>query len=338
MKTILVTGGAGYIGTHTIVELSKSGYEVIILDDFSNSNPKILNNLHKIVGKSIKIFPKDIKEQFDDIIQTNNVEGIIHFAAHKSVEESVREPQKYYDNNINTLLSVLDHCKHLNINNLIFSSSCSVYGDTKYFFDGQGKVDESTPLDPQSPYAYTKMVCERIIQDYCKANENMNAISLRYFNPVGAHDSIMIGEFSATEPSNLVPVICKYAKGKIEKLNVYGNNYPTRDGTCIRDYVHVSDIADAHVLALNHIMGDYKGYDVFNLGSENGTTVLEVIAAFERVSGFKLDYELVARREGDIAAILSDSTKARNILGWKPKYNLDQMVESAWKWENTTNI
>lgn len=332
MKTILVTGGAGYIGSHTVVELVKAGYEVIIIDDFSNSNPLILNNIHKIVGKSVKIYPRDIKEQFDDILQAHPIDGIIHFAAYKSVEESTREPQKYYDNNINSLLSVLDHCKYFKINNLIFSSSCSVYGNH------DGKVTEADKLDPQSPYAYTKMVSEQIIKDYCKANADMNAISLRYFNPVGAHDSAMIGENPAKEATNLFPVMCKFAKGRLDNLNVYGDDYPTRDGTCIRDYIHVSDVADAHVLAINHLLNGGSGYDVFNLGSENGVTVLEAITAFERVTGFKLNYTIAPRRDGDPIMIYSDSSKAKDILGWKPKYNLDQMVESSWKWINSNNI
>lgn len=333
MKTILVTGGAGYIGTHTAVELVNAGYNVIIIDDFSNSNPKILSNLFKITGSSVKVYARDIREPFNDILATHSVDGVIHFAAHKSVPESVSQPQKYYDNNINTLLSVIDHCQHFNINNLIFSSSCSIYGNV------DGAVDENTDLNPQSPYAYTKMMGERIISDYCNSNSNMKAISLRYFNPVGAHSSGLIGESSNEEPSNLFPRMCQYAKGTLSSFSVYGTDYNTRDGSCIRDYVHVSDIANAHVLAMSSILSTSSGlYDVYNLGSENGISVLEAIQAFKKVTGINLEYGISSRRPGDIASICSNSSKAKHQLGWTIRYGIDEMIDTAWKWENSNNI
>ena len=335
MKTILVTGGAGYIGSHTVVELLKnSEYDVIIVDNFSNSNPEIINRLYEITGRPIKIYHRDCKEQLDDILSEHKVDAIIHFAAYKSVGESVDNPIQYYDNNINSLLNMLDTAKYFGIKNFVFSSSCSLYGNLKEL-----PATEESPLsDPESPYAYTKLIGERILQDFSKVNTDIKIISLRYFNPVGAHESGLIGESPLNKPNNILPVICNSAETG-EEMMVFGGDYDTRDGSCIRDYVHVSDIANAHVLSVKHLMSDKsKSYDVFNLGlgsgnrfEQNGLTVLEVINAFEKVNEIKVNYKVGPRREGDIIEIYSNSTKARQI-GWIPEKTIEDMVSSAWKW------
>jgi UDP-glucose 4-epimerase len=335
MKTILVTGGAGYIGSHTVVELLKNTeFDVIIVDNFSNSNPEIVNRLYEITGRPIKIYHRDCKEQLDDILSEHKVDAIIHFAAYKSVGESVEDPIRYYDNNINSLLNMLDTAKYFDIKNFVFSSSCSLYGNLKKL-----PATEESPLsEPESPYAYTKLIGERILQDFSKVNTDINIIALRYFNPVGAHESGLIGESPINKPNNILPVICNSAETGEEML-VFGGDYDTRDGSCIRDYVHVSDIANAHVLAVKHLMSDKsKSYDVYNLGlgtgnrfEQNGLTVLEVIKAFEKVNEVKVNYKIGMRREGDIVEIYSNSTKSRQI-GWRPEKTIEDMVSSAWKW------
>jgi UDP-glucose 4-epimerase len=330
-----VTGGAGYIGSHTVVELLKNTeFDVIIVDNFSNSNPEIVNRLYEITGRPIKIYHRDCKEQLDDILSEHKVDAIIHFAAYKSVGESVEDPIRYYDNNINSLLNMLDTAKYFGIKNFVFSSSCSLYGNLKKL-----PATEESPLsEPESPYAYTKLIGERILQDFSKVNTDMKIVSLRYFNPVGAHESGLIGESPINKPNNILPVICKSAETG-EEITVFGGDYDTRDGSCIRDYVHVSDIANAHVLAVKHLMSDKsKSYDVYNLGlgtgnrfEQNGLTVLEVIKAFEKVNEVKVNYKIGMRREGDIVEIYSNSTKSRQI-GWRPEKTIEDMVSSAWKW------
>jgi UDP-glucose 4-epimerase len=335
MKNILVTGGAGYIGSHTVVELLKNpDFDVVIVDNFSNSNPEIINRVFEITQRPIKIYHRDCKEKIDDILSEHKIEAIIHFAAYKSVGESVEDPIRYYDNNINSLLNMLDTAKCFGIKNFVFSSSCSLYGNLKEL-----PATEESPLsEPESPYAYTKLIGERILQDFSKVNIDINIIALRYFNPVGAHESGLIGESPINKPNNILPVICNSAETGEEML-VFGGDYETRDGSCIRDYVHVSDIANAHVLAVKHLMSDKsKSYDVYNLGlgsgnrfEQNGLTVLEVINSFEKINGVKVNYKVGPRREGDIVEIYSNSTKAREI-GWRPRKTVDDMVSSAWKW------
>jgi UDP-glucose 4-epimerase len=329
MKTILVTGGAGYIGSHTILELLKEGSEeceVLILDDFSNSNPLVVNKLNKMV-KNVKLYVRDCRDNIDDILSTHKVDGVIHFAASKAVGESVQNPLEYYDNNINSLLNILDACKRFDIKSLVFSSSCSLYGDVDKL-----PVNEETKLsDPQSPYAYSKLVGERIISDFCNSNPNISVISLRYFNPVGAHESGEIGEYPITKPNNILPVICNSADTG-EEMVVFGDTYNTRDGSCIRDYIHVSDIARAHVDSLNYMSVNSNICDVINLGSGDGVSVLELIKTFEEVNGVKVNYKIGEPREGDVIQIYSDSSKAKEVLGWSPIYDIKDMVSSAWKW------
>lgn len=330
MKTILVTGGAGYIGTHTVVELLKDdNYNVIILDNFSNSNPLILNRLKKITNKPVKLYHRDCRSNLDDIFSDNKIDGVIHFAAFKSVSESVENPLSYYDNNINSLINLLDTCKRFNVHRFVFSSSCSLYGNV---LPGDLPVNEETTLsNPESPYAWTKLVGERILQDFSNSNSNFKIISLRYFNPVGAHDSGLIGESPINKPNNILPVICSSIDG--EKMTVFGNDYDTPDGTCIRDYIHVSDIANAHYLSLEYLFYNMSNnYDVFNLGSDSGYSVMELIKSFEEENGVKVNYDIGERRIGDVVEIYSDSSKARRVLKWNLRYNIDDIVKSAWNW------
>jgi|688.fasta_scaffold114598_1 UDP-glucose 4-epimerase len=335
MKTILITGGAGYIGSHTVVELLKNPeYDVIIIDNFSNSNPEIINRLYDLVKRPIKIYHRDCRDQMDDILSEHKVDSIIHFAAYKAVGESVESPIQYYDNNINSLLNMLDTAKHFGIKNFVFSSSCSLYGNLKEL----PATEESSLSEPESPYAYTKLIGEQILKDFSKVNPDFKIVSLRYFNPVGAHESGLIGESPINKPNNILPVICNSAETG-EEMMVFGSDYETRDGSCIRDYVHVSDIAEAHVKAFEYLISDNSlSYDVYNLGlgignrfESNGLSVLEVINAFERVNNVKVNYKIGDRRSGDVVEIYSNSTKARKI-GWKPVRTVDDMVSSAWKW------
>jgi UDP-glucose 4-epimerase len=334
-KTIVVTGGAGYIGSHTIIELlGQTKYNVISIDNYSNSSPKTYERIEKITGKKIKFFATDLcnKEETEAIFKNNKgIAGVIHFAAFKSVPESVADPLKYYHNNVNSLVNLLYCLNKYGVNNFIFSSSCSVYGDIQKL-----PVSEETPFQKaQCPYAYTKVIGENIIEDYCKAYKSSKSIALRYFNPVGAHISGLTGELPLGSPTNLVPVITQTAIGNMDSFKVNGNDYNTRDGSCVRDYVHVSDIAAAHVLALNLLIENKNknNYEVFNLGTGKGVSVLEAIKAFEEVTGIKPNYKIGPRREGDVEAIFSDCKKVNTVLGWNAKYNLDQMMESAWKWE-----
>jgi UDP-glucose 4-epimerase len=333
MSKILVTGGCGYIGSHTIVDLVENGYDVISVDNNSRSNPRILEGVEKITGKKIKNYKVDLCN-FDDtfaIFQENeDIIGIIHFAAFKAVEESVEQPLLYFENNLTSLINLLKCVQEFSIRYFVFSSSCTVYGNPDHI-----PVTEFTPPKPaESPYGYTKQMGEQIINEFAKA-VNTKCVLLRYFNPVGAHPTAFIGELPIGKPANLVPAITQTAIGKLPQLKVYGNDYPTRDGSCIRDFIHVSDIAHAHTSAMDHLLANKqaKKCDVFNLGSGTGVTVLEAIHAFERVTGIKLNYVIGPRRPGDVIAIYANNDYAKKQLGWEPKYSLDDMMSSAWKWE-----
>lgn len=332
-KKIAVLGGLGYIGSHTIVELINSGYSVISIDNLSNSSEKVIDRIEKITNKRIINYNLDISTSKLDVVFEKNPDiiGIINFAALKSVPESVKYPLKYYKNNINSIFNLLEWINKYNIDNLIFSSSCSVYGNiTK----DKLPVNENTPFGiAESPYAYTKQIGETIIKDYVNTKTNMNAISLRYFNPVGAHITGHLGEESNERPNNLLPIITQVAGGKLEGFDVFGTDYPTRDGSAIRDYIHVSDIARAHVLALEYLIKEKPKYDVFNLGSGRGYSVLEIIKKFEKITGIQLNYKLSNRRPGDVIEVYSDITKSKEVLNWEAIYNLETIVNSAWKWQ-----
>ncbi|AUP78804.1 UDP-glucose 4-epimerase GalE [Flavivirga eckloniae] len=334
MDKILVTGGLGFIGSHTVVELQNEGYEVVIIDDLSNSSIKVLDGIKAITGKA-PIFEKlDLKnkagvEAF--FKEHNDVKGVIHFAASKAVGESVKEPLLYYENNIGTLVYILQELKKLPSSSFIFSSSCTVYGQADEL-----PITESAPVkQAESPYGNTKQIGEEIIRDTCKAVPSIQAIALRYFNPVGAHESTMIGELPIGVPQNLVPFITQTAIGLREELSVFGDDYPTTDGTCVRDYIHVVDLAKAHVVALGRLLQNKNesSYETFNLGTGKGSSVLEVVKSFERVSGEKLNYKIVGRREGDIISAYADTNKANDVLGWKTELSLDDAMRSAWLWE-----
>ncbi|ASO05659.1 UDP-glucose 4-epimerase GalE [Arenibacter algicola] len=331
---ILVTGGLGFIGSHTTVELQNKGYEVIIIDDLSNSTEKVLDGIVAITGKR-PIFEKiDLKERskVEDFFKRHqDIAGVIHFAASKAVGESVEKPLLYYENNIGTLVYLLKELSQKNKSSFIFSSSCTVYGQADKM-----PITESAPVKPaESPYGNTKQMGEEIIRDTCKVTPGINAIALRYFNPMGAHPSGEIGELPIGVPQNLVPFITQTGMGIREQLSVFGDDYPTEDGTCIRDYIHVVDLAKAHVVALERLLNgkNQDNYEVFNVGTGKGSSVLEVIKSFEKVSGKKLNYKIVDRRPGDITSAYADTTKANKVLGWKAESTLDEAMKSAWLWE-----
>lgn len=332
-KKILVTGGCGYIGAHTIVDLIDNGYNVISIDDNSRSTTTLIDNIEDIVGQKIKNYQVNLcdLEATKAVFEENkDIEGIIHFAAFKTVPESVEKPLLYFHNNLESLVNILTCVKEYNISNFVFSSSCSVYGNAEEL-----PVVETTPMgEVESPYARTKHIGEDIIRDYSKVN-NTNNILLRYFNPAGAHSSIKIGEMPLGKPDNLVPVITQTAIGKIEKMTVFGTDYDTRDGSCVRDYIHVMDIANAHTKAIQYLIEEKNNdkCEIFNLGTGNGVTVLEAIKAFEKVSGVKLNYTTGDRRPGDVIAIYANNEHARKKLGWNPEKGIEEMMDTAWKWQ-----
>lgn len=336
--SILVTGGAGYIGSHTIIDLIESGYEEIVsIDNFSNSTSKTFDRIEKITGKRIKNYNVDCcdLEQLTQVFeQEKNIQGIIHFAAFKAVGESVEQPLKYYHNNIESLVNMLKCTQQFGIKNFIFSSSCSVYGNIDSL-----PVTESTPLPKaESPYAFTKQIGEQMLIDFIR-NVECKTIALRYFNPVGAHESGLNGEVPVGTPNNLVPFITQTAIGLRKELTIFGNDYDTIDGTCIRDYIHVSDIAHAHVLALEKLFDSSitSKYSVINLGTGLGVSVKQMVEAFERVNKIKLAHVYGPRRAGDSVAIYADNQLAKEVLGWTPKHDLDSMMRTAWKWEQQLN-
>ena len=333
MAKILVTGGCGYIGSHTIVDLIENGFEVVSVDDNSRSSINSLEGIEKITGIKIKNYTADLKG-FDAtrniFVENPDITGIIHFAAYKAVGESVEKPLFYFENNMFSLINLLKCVEEFNVPYFVFSSSCTVYGNPDLI-----PVTEKTPTKKaESPYGATKQMGEVMIEDFSK-KANVASILLRYFNPVGAHPSINIGELPVGRPMNLVPAITQTAIGKLPKMMVYGDDYPTRDGSCLRDYIHVCDIAHAHTLALQYLIDKKNSSkcDVFNLGSGNGVTVLEAIKTFEAVSGVALNYEIGPRRGGDVVAIYADNKLAVEGLGWNVKYNLEDMMRTAWEWE-----
>jgi UDP-glucose 4-epimerase len=329
---ILVTGGAGFIGSHTVVELFEAGYRPIVIDDLSNSNASVFDGIRNILGKDIPFYQVDCND-FDkvkEIIEKEKIDGIIHFAAFKAVGESVLKPVKYYKNNLGSLLNMLELMDNTLAKKLVFSSSCTVYGQPDVI-----PVTEDTPLKKaESPYGNTKSICEDILTDTVTASKDLQIISLRYFNPIGAHQSAEIGELPNGVPSNLVPFVTQTAIGKREKLVVFGDDYNTPDGTNVRDFIHVVDLAKAHVAALNLLFKQNdKFYDVFNIGTGRGNSVLEVIQTFEEVNNVKLNYEIGARRSGDIEKIYGNVDKAEQILGWKAEKTLSESLKNAWAWE-----
>lgn len=333
MNKILVTGGCGFIGAHTIVDLIENGFDPICVDNNSKSTEVLLKGVKDITGITVKNYKVDLCN-FDDtyaIFQENtNIKGIIHFAAYKAVGESVNSPIMYYENNLFSLINILKCATEFKVPHFIFSSSCTVYGSP-----GELPVTEKSPVKPaESPYGATKQMGEEIVKD-TSASTGIQSVLLRYFNPVGAHPTTLIGELPLGRPENLVPAITQTGIGKLPQMTVYGDDYPTRDGSCIRDYIHVCDIAHAHTQALKHLM-ENKNTDkceVYNLGSGNGVTVLEAINTFEKISGKKLNYKIGPRRPGDIMAIYANNSLAKEKLGWNPKYSLDEMMATAWKWE-----
>ena len=333
MNKILVTGGCGYIGGHTIVDLIQNGFDVICVDDLARGSLKMLEGIEKITGKHVKNYKVDLCNLDDTeaiFLENSDILGVIHFAAYKSVPESVKEPLMYFRNNFNSLLNILQCAEEFDVNNFVYSSSCSVYGNTT-----QQPVVEETPFsEPESPYARTKQVGEAICRDFANINKHFNTILLRYFNPVGAHPSALIGEFQDLS-ENVVPVITQTAIGKREEMTVFGNDYDTRDGSCVRDYIHVSDIANAHTRALQYSIDDRNksNCEAFNLGTGNGVTVLELIKAFEKVSGEKLNYKIGPRRPGDVVEVYANNNKARKLLGWETNHDLNSMMDTAWRWE-----
>ena len=334
MHKILVTGGLGFIGSHTVVELQNEGFEVVIIDNLSNSSIEVLDNITSITKIKPAYFNIDLKDKavVKEFFKNNAVDGIIHFAASKAVGESVQMPLEYYENNIGSLIYILQEMKANNLNNFIFSSSCTVYGQADEL-----PITENAPIKPaESPYGNTKQIGEEIIKDATKISD-LKAIALRYFNPIGAHESAKIGELPIGVPQNLIPFVVQTAAGIRKELSVFGSDYNTPDGTAVRDYIHVVDLAKAHIIALKRLLNNTNKsqYEVFNLGTGKGNSVLEVIKSFEKVTGKKVNYKLVARREGDITAAYADTNYANDELGWKTELSLDDALLSAWKWQET---
>jgi UDP-glucose 4-epimerase len=333
-KRIIVTGGTGYIGSHTAVELIEDGFDVILIDNLYNSEAAVADRIGEITGTkpSLEVFDICDRKKLSDFFKRNkNISAIIHFAAYKAVGESVNKPLEYYRNNLVSLVNLLEGMKEFNIPSMVFSSSCTVYGQPEKL-----PVTEDAPIQPAiSPYGNTKQIGEEIIRDTVAANKNIKAISLRYFNPIGAHRSALIGELPRGVPENLVPYITQTAMGLRDELRVFGNDYNTPDGTCIRDYLHVVDLAKAHVIAVKRLMENRNkhNYEVFNLGTGKGVSVLEAIKSFELVSGIKIKFKITGRRAGDIEKIWADPSFANRELGWKTMSSLDDAMKTAWEWE-----
>ncbi len=333
MERILVTGGLGYIGSHTVVELQKAGFAVVVIDNLSNAQPDVLDGIQAITGEAPDFEKLDLREK--DAVHAffdayDDIKGIIHFAASKAVGESVENPLLYYENNLNSLIYLLQECENRHIDHFIFSSSCTVYGEPDSL-----PITENAPVKAAlSPYGNTKQISEEIIFDLCKVS-SLQSIALRYFNPIGAHDSAEIGELPLGIPQNLVPFITQTAVGIRKELSVFGNDYPTPDGSCIRDYIHVVDLAAAHVVALQRLLTGQNNdnFEIFNIGTGKGSSVMEVISAFEKSTGESLNYKIVGRRPGDVISVYADTSKANNLLGWRAAKTMEEALLDAWKWE-----
>lgn len=335
MGKIVVTGGLGFIGSHTVVELLNKSYEVVAIDNLCNSTKEVKEGIEKITGKTFDLEILELKDQnqvFRFFEKYKDIDGIIHFAAYKAVGESVQDPLMYYENNLYSLINLLQACKtYRKETNLIFSSSCTVYGNAT-----QLPINEDSPTPPAaSPYGNTKQICEEILKDTTVSDKGLNVISLRYFNPIGAHPTSLIGELPIGRPQNLVPYITQTAAGVLEQLTVFGDDYNTKDGTCVRDYIDVIDLAKAHVASIELLNSEEElsDFEVFNLGTGRGSSVLEVIESFEEVSGMKLNYKIGPRRSGDVEAIYADTTKANELLKWKAETPLSESMLNAWLWE-----
>jgi UDP-glucose 4-epimerase len=334
MKKILVTGGCGYIGSHTIVDLIDNGFDVISVDNLSNADPSVLEGIEAITGKRVRNYDVDLCDASETrriFLENKDIKGVIHFAALKSVGESVEKPLLYYHNNINSLNNILMCAEEFGVNHIIFSSSCSVYGNAKAL-----PVTEETPFqEAESPYARTKQIGENMLKDFTLINPLINAIALRYFNPAGAHESALIGESARNVANNLVPVITETAIGKRAETVIFGDDYPTRDGSCVRDYIHVMDLARAHTLALQYVMEgkNDRNFEVFNLGIGEGVTVLEAVHAFEKANNQTFKYRIGQRRPGDVVAIYANNNKATTKLGWEAKRSIEDIMRTAWVWE-----
>jgi UDP-glucose 4-epimerase len=330
-KKVLLTGGAGYIGSHTAVELIQQGFEVILVDDLSRSELRIIEGVEKITNQRVSFRQGDCSNSafLDSVFETNQIDSVIHFAAYKSVNESVQQPLLYYQNNVGSMTTLLKAMEKFHVNEIIFSSSCTVYGEPDRI-----PVNESAPFKKaESPYGATKQMCERILEDCIQANKELRSVSLRYFNPVGAHPSALIGELPIGTPSNLVPYVTQTAAGIRQKLTVFGNDYNTPDGSCMRDFIHVVDLAKAHVMALQKVEALENRNEVFNLGTGIGVTVLDLVKRFIKTTGIPLNYEVGPRRAGDVEKIYADPAKAANILGWRTQLSLEDSLLHAWQWE-----
>lgn len=331
---ILITGGAGFIGSHTYVVLKENGFTPIIVDNFSNSSIQVIKNLETICQEPVVYYHLDVNDPntYDQVFKEHKVDGIIHFAASKAVGESVENPLKYYKNNVASTILLLEKMKEYHIKNLVFSSSCTVYGQP-----AELPVTEKSPVQVAiSPYGNTKQMCEEIIADTTQASHDLKSISLRYFNPIGAHPSALIGELPLGPPANLIPFLTQSVAGLRGPLQVFGTDYPTSDGYAIRDYIHVCDLAEAHVKALQHLLaqkGNSSYYDFFNIGTGEGTSVLQIIHAFEKTTGEKVQYELKPRRSGDITSVYAANGKSKDVLGWKSKRSLEESLKDAWAWQ-----
>ncbi len=327
---ILLTGGAGYIGSHTCVELLAEGYEVVIADNLSNSNPEVLNRIKKITGKDVKFYKVDIldRDGMRKVFSENDIKAVIHFAGLKAVGESVSEPLKYYENNIAGTVALIDVMNEFGCKNIVFSSSATVYGVAEKM-----PLTEDMPLGAINPYGRTKLFIEYILKDVCFADKDWAAAVLRYFNPIGAHESGLIGEDPKGIPNNLMPYIAQVAVGRLEKLNVFGDDYETEDGTGVRDYIHVVDLAKGHVKAVEWVLNN-TGCEPVNLGTGNGTSVLELVQAFEKASGVKVPYVIASRRPGDPAKVYADATKAKKLYGWEAKFDIERMCADNWRWQS----